>query len=234
MPTRHLTKFKSHVTGCKPQTTLYRWCSSSTLHPAFRYSSKTWQGWNSRVVLWSPLSRGRLSMEDEVGELRGDKEAGSTPNMQVAEGKTKTQSPRSRCRQVWCLPRPLWLGLHPPPSLWVLKVVLLSTHTSSPYNVSYKEGVSSSPYKDEEPTHWKRPWCWERLKAGREGLNGITNQIDMSLSKFQEIVKDREAGRAAVHGVTKSSTLLNKNKDTSLIGLGPHPYDLGIPWWFRW
>lgn len=108
----------------------------STLHPAFRYSSKTWQGWNSRVVLWSPLSRGRLSMEDEVGELRGDKEAGSTPNMQVAEGKTKTQSPRSRCQQVWCLPRPLWLGLHPPPSLWVLKVVLLSTHTSSPYKVS--------------------------------------------------------------------------------------------------
>ena len=35
-------------------------------------------------------------------------------------------------------------------------------------------------------------------------LDGITNSIDMSLSKFQEIVKDREAWHAEVHGITKS------------------------------
>ena len=36
------------------------------------------------------------------------------------------------------------------------------------------------------------------------GLNGIIYSMDMSLSKLQEIVKDREARHAAVHGVTKS------------------------------
>ena len=37
-------------------------------------------------------------------------------------------------------------------------------------------------------------------------LDGITDSIDMSLGKFREMVKDREAWRVAVHGVTKSWT----------------------------
>jgi len=67
----------------------------------------------------------------------------------------------------------------------------------------------------EELTHMKRPWCWERLKAGREGNDRGWNGWMASQTQWtwvwmmMELMMDREAWRAEVHGFARIWTRLS-------------------------
>ena len=71
-------------------------------------------------------------------------------------------------------------------------------------------------------TEGKRRKGWQRMRW----LDGVTDSMDMSLSKLWEIVNNREAWRAAVHGVTKSWTLDMTDQLSMHIHISPSGHGL--------
>ena len=76
---------------------------------------------------------------------------------------------------------------------------------------------SKSQLIRKDQTLGKIEGTWSKEQRRTRWLEGITDSLDMSLSKLQEMVKDREAWSTATHGVTKSHTQLSDRTTKNMI-----------------
>ena len=125
--------------------------------------------------------------------------------------------------KLWCWRRLLIsLGLQGDPTSQSKRKSVLNIHWKD-WCWSWSSNILASWC--EELTHWKRPWSWERLKAGGEGDNRGWDGWIASLTQWTWVwansgsLEDWGAWWATVHGVTKSRTWLSNWKTTTILSL---------------
>ena len=125
----------------------------------------------------------------------------------------KAERRRINAFELWCCRRLLrvpWSARRTNKS--ILKEIVLSVHWKDWY---WSWNSNTLATWCEELTHFKRPWCWKRLRAGGEGDDRGWDDWMASPTQWtwvcglHELVMDRESWQAAVHGLTKIWTQLS-------------------------